>query len=219
MKKTTQKNDTMMQQFKKLEKLAQAIVEADPTVIEVIIHQDRPQAPLDADEIFLVCYLNHYGMTNDMDVYEEEAYTWGMNVSEQIAEVIEKLGLTDKEIILTPFNFELHRHNEYGTYFRSLFIKHGYEPILSIADREIKKRNHDFDEEIKAHEAEPDDGDDFLPVENEKQYSVSQVVTMIGIQKRTLQGYLKIGKIKGLKRGNRWYIPESELSKFQEVSH
>ncbi len=211
----------MIKQFKTLEKLAQAIVEADPRVIEIIIHQDTPNLPLQSDEIFLVCYLNHYGMTNDVNVYEEEAFSWGIDIYEKVADRIKELGLSEKEIIITPFNFKLHRQNEYGKYFRSLFIKDGYEPILSNADRELKKREQDFEEEIEAYDPDLDEIPDLKQQEAKepgKEYSVSQVVETIGINKRTLQGYLKTGKINGYKKGNRWVIPEMEFEKFQGMT-
>ncbi|MCF8038367.1 MAG: helix-turn-helix domain-containing protein [Desulfohalobiaceae bacterium] len=210
----------MIKQFKTLEKLAQAIVKADPRVIEVIIHQDTPNSPLASDEVFLVCYLNHYGITNDLTVYEEEAFSWGIDIYEKVAGRIAELGLSEKEIIITPFNFDLHRQNEYGKYFRSLFIQDGYEPILSIADRELKKREQDFGEEIEAYDTGLDESDDSLPAEKEagRDYSVSEVVEATGINKRTLQGYLKTGKLQGYKKGNRWYIPETELEKFQGIT-
>lgn len=211
----------MIEQFKTLEKLARAIAKADTRVIEVIIHQDTPNLPLESDEIFLVCYLNHYGMTNDLKVYEEEAFSWGIDIYEKVSERIEELGLGDKEIIITPFNFELHRQNEYGKYFRSLFIQEGYEPILSIADRELKKREQDFGEEIEAYEADLDESEDLQPVGKDmgRDYSVSEMVEATGLNKRTLQGYLKTGKLKGYKKGNRWFIPKTEIEKFQEITN
>ena len=205
----------MLAQFKKLEKVAQAIAEADPNVIEVIIHQDKAQPPLEGEEIFLVCYLNHYEMTHDLSVYEEEAYTWEMDIAENIESVIKKLGLDDKDIIITPFNFELHRQDEYGQYFRTLFIKPGFEPVLKVADRELKKQEKEFDEVI-----ETGGSDDLLTVESddlqeEKLFTLSEVEENTGINKRTLQSYVKTGKIQGYKKNNRWVIPESEVRKFQ----
>ena len=206
----------MLEQFKKLEKVAQAIAEADPNVIEVLIHQDRPHPPLDAEEIYLVCYLNNYEMTNDLSVYEEEAYTWEMEITENIESALKKLRLEDKEFIITPFNFELHRQNEYGEYFRTLFIKPGFEPVLTVADRELKKQNQDFDEEIAAYETELESSD--LQEEKENEYTISQVEQMTGINKQTLQSYVKTGKVQGYKKSNRWVIPESEIRKFQEAT-
>lgn len=204
----------MLEQFKKLEKVAQAIVEADPNVIEVLIHQDRPHAPLDAEEIYLVCYLNNYEMTHDLSAYEEEAYTWEMDITENIESALKKLRLDDKDIIITPFNFELHRQNEYGEYFRTLFIKPGFEPVLTVADRELKKKKQDFDEEIEAYETELERSD-LEQEEKENEYTISQVEQMTGINKQTLQSYVKTGKVQGYKKSNRWVIPESEVRLFQ----
>ena len=200
----------MLEQFKKLEKLAIAIAEADLNIIEVIVHQDKTQPPLDAEEIFLVCYLNNYEMTNNLAVYEEESFTWAMDITENIESVIEDLGLADKDIVITPFNFELNRQNEYGQYFRTLFIKPGFEPVLTVADKELKKQEKEFDDVLEAAESP-----DAKAKQGEKLFTLSEVEEKTGINKRTLQSFVKTGKVQGYKKNNRWVIPESEIRKFQ----
>lgn len=49
----------------------------------------------------------------------------------------------------------------------------------------------------------------------EKRYSVRQASNLLGIKVRTVREWIKLGKLKGIKYdcSNRWFIPESEITR------
>ena len=129
----------MNKSFEKLQTLASRLAELDHKIIEVFIHSDSPTDPLKNDEIYLVCHLADPQITNDLDYYNEESFGWGLEMAEQIEPLKEELEI-DNEIIISPFNFQLHLNDEYGEYYHTLFIKEGFTPILEVADEQKKER-------------------------------------------------------------------------------
>ena len=47
-----------------------------------------------------------------------------------------------------------------------------------------------------------------------KLYSLKELATLLSVTQRTLQTYIKDGKLKGQKIGGKWQISESNLRKF-----
>lgn len=45
-------------------------------------------------------------------------------------------------------------------------------------------------------------------------YSLTELEPILGVTHRTLQTYLKDGRLKGVKLGNRWRVSEEELRRF-----
>lgn len=129
----------MNKSFKKLHTLASRLAELDEKIIEIFIHSDAPTDPLKNDEIYLVCHLADPRITNDIDYYNEESFSWGLDMAEQIEALKDELSI-EKEIIISPFNFQLHSSDEYGAYYHTLFIKEGFTPILEMADEQKNER-------------------------------------------------------------------------------
>lgn len=48
-------------------------------------------------------------------------------------------------------------------------------------------------------------------------FTVEELSEKLGIQERTIRGYLKSGKIKGRKMARRWYVSEESLRDFFEA--
>lgn len=129
----------MKESFDKLKKVAQKISEIDDRVIEVFVHSDSPRDPLQGDEVDLVCHLANPGITQDLDAYNDEGFAWGLDMAEQIQPLISDQDI-QTEIIVSPFNFQMHASGEYGEYYHSLFIKSGFDPVLEAADQQKKNR-------------------------------------------------------------------------------
>jgi hypothetical protein len=129
----------MNKSFDKLHTLASRLAELDDKIIEVFIHSDAPTDPLKNEEIYLVCHLADPRITNDIDYYNEESFSWGLDMAEQLEPLKEELDIQN-EIIISPFNFHLHLNDEYGEYYHTLFIKEGFTPILELADEQKKER-------------------------------------------------------------------------------
>lgn len=47
-----------------------------------------------------------------------------------------------------------------------------------------------------------------------KMYPIEEVAEMLGVQTRTVRGYIRQGRLKGAKFNKRWHISEDELSNF-----
>lgn len=45
-------------------------------------------------------------------------------------------------------------------------------------------------------------------------YSLTELEPILGVTHRTLQTYIKDGRLKGVKIGNRWRVSEEELRRF-----
>lgn len=45
-------------------------------------------------------------------------------------------------------------------------------------------------------------------------YSLTELEPILGVTHRTLQTYIKDGRMKGVKIGNRWRVSEEELRRF-----
>lgn len=129
----------MSNEIKKLKRMAQSLAELDDRILEVFIHSDSPKNPFSSDEIYLVCHLAEPGVTYDTRIYNDEGFNWGLEIAEKMEPVLKELDI-NQEVIISPFNFELHEHNEYGAYYQTLFLKDGYQPILEVADREKKDK-------------------------------------------------------------------------------
>lgn len=140
----------MKESFDKLKIVAERIAELDDRVIEVFVHSDAPRDPLQADEVDLVCHLADPSITQDLDAYNDQGFAWGLDMAEKIQPVLEEQGI-DIEVIISPFNFQMHDAGEYGEYYHSLFLKPGFEPVLDAADQQKKNREEhmikDFDQE------------------------------------------------------------------------
>ena len=52
-----------------------------------------------------------------------------------------------------------------------------------------------------------------------KVYSLEEVSKILNVTTRTLYDYLKSGKLKGFKIGNKWRITQEELKQFIEELH
>jgi hypothetical protein len=129
----------MKNEIKTLKKVALALADLDHRILEVFIHSDSPKNPFQSEEIYLVCHLAEPGMTYDSRVYNDEGFNWGLDMAEKMEPMLDELGIS-QEVIISPFNFELHEHNEYGDYYQTLYLKDGYQPILEVADREKKDK-------------------------------------------------------------------------------
>ncbi len=129
----------MGNEIKILKKIALALAELDDRILEVFIHSDSPRNPFQSDEIYLICHLAEPGVTYDSRIYNDEGFNWGLDIAEKMEPVLQGLNIT-QEVIISPFNFELHEHNEYGAYYQTLFLKEGYQPILEVADREKRDK-------------------------------------------------------------------------------
>jgi len=128
----------MQNSLKKLTGLAEAIAELDARILEIFIHADSRKDPLAGEEIYLVSHLAEPSITNDIEVYDEAAVDWSLDMGEAISPLLDEQGI-EQEVILTPFNYRLHERGEYGSFYVTLFIKKGYRPILEIAD-ELKRK-------------------------------------------------------------------------------
>jgi hypothetical protein len=129
----------MKESFKKLKVLAERIAENDDRVLEVFVHSDSPRDPLQGDEVDLVCHLADPGITQDLNVYNDQGFAWGLDMAERIQPNREEQGI-DAEVIVSPFNFQMHDSGEYGEYYYSLFLKSGFDPVLEVADKQKKNR-------------------------------------------------------------------------------
>jgi len=138
-----------------LKKLALRLAGMDERIIEVFIHSDTPKDPFRNEEIYLVCHLGEPRITNDMETYNDEGFAWGLEMSEALQPVLEEMDI-DKEVVVTPFNFELHEQNEYGDYYQTLFIRDGFDPILKIADEHKEERERKMIDNLPADEEDPD---------------------------------------------------------------
>jgi hypothetical protein len=129
----------MKDSFEKLKKAAERIAELDERVIEVFVHSDTPRDPLQNEEVDLVCHLADPNITQDLDAYNDEGFAWGLDMAEKIRPDVEEWGI-NSEIIVSPFNFQMHDAGEYGEYYHSLFLKTGFDPVLEAADQQKKNR-------------------------------------------------------------------------------
>jgi hypothetical protein len=117
-----------------LKDLAAQVADKDERIIEVFMHDDAPRDPFAGEEIFLVCYVADPSINRDEQAYDAAGHPWELGMSEAIQPIAREMGIT-QEIVVTPFNFELHANGEYGKYYATLFLKEGYEPILEKADK------------------------------------------------------------------------------------
>ncbi|MDZ7760572.1 MAG: hypothetical protein U5L00_09985 [Desulfovermiculus sp.] len=129
----------MKDSFEKLKKAAARIAELDERVIEIFVHSDTPKDPLQNEEVDLVCHLADPNITQDLDAYNDEGFAWGLDMAEKIRSDLEELGI-NTEVIISPFNFQMHDSGEYGEYYYSLFLKPGFDPVLEVADQQKKNR-------------------------------------------------------------------------------
>lgn len=51
-------------------------------------------------------------------------------------------------------------------------------------------------------------------IDGTKLYEVEDLVAMLEISRITVQGYLRSGRIKGVKIGKRWHVTEKNLKDF-----
>ncbi len=52
--------------------------------------------------------------------------------------------------------------------------------------------------------------------ETENHYTLSDLIDILGVGRRTLLKYIKQGKLRAFKLGNQWRVTEAELNKFKE---
>jgi predicted site-specific integrase-resolvase len=52
--------------------------------------------------------------------------------------------------------------------------------------------------------------------ETENHYTLSDLIDILGVSRRTLLKYIKQGKLRAFKLGNQWRVTEAELNKFKE---
>lgn len=52
--------------------------------------------------------------------------------------------------------------------------------------------------------------------ETENHYTLSDLIDILGVSRRTLLKYIKQGKLRAFKLGNQWRVTETELNKFKE---
>ncbi len=52
--------------------------------------------------------------------------------------------------------------------------------------------------------------------EAENHYTLSDLIDILGVARRTLLKYIKQGKLRAFKLGNQWRVTEAELNKFKE---
>ncbi|MBI9008710.1 MAG: helix-turn-helix domain-containing protein [Tenericutes bacterium] len=52
--------------------------------------------------------------------------------------------------------------------------------------------------------------------ETENYYTLSDLIDILGVSRRTLLKYIKQGKLRAFKLGNQWRVTEAELNKFKE---
>ena len=57
------------------------------------------------------------------------------------------------------------------------------------------------------------------PLEEIKLYTLPEVSKITGVAYRTLQNYVKDGKIKAVKIGNKWRVTEDNLRAFLNGTH
>jgi hypothetical protein len=129
--------------MKKLHKLGEKIAELDVRIVEVFIHSDTPRDPLESDEIYIVCSIADPEITNNIDAYNDAGFSWALDMQDKTEGLRKELEI-EPEIVLAPFNFDLHADGEYGEYYSTLFIKEGYTPVLEIADKEQYRREQDL---------------------------------------------------------------------------
>ncbi len=133
----------MKESFDKLKVVAEKIADLDDRVIEVFVHSDTPRDPLKDDEVDMVCHLADPGITQDLNVYNDQGFAWGLDIAEQILPFVNEQHI-ETEIIVSPFNFQMHDAGEYGEYYHSLFLKSGFDPVLEVADKQKKSREEDM---------------------------------------------------------------------------
>jgi len=138
----------MKESFDKLKKVAQRIAKLDDRILEVFVHSDTPKDPLQGEEVDLVCHLADPNITQDLETYNDQGYAWGLDMAENIRPVAEELNI-EAEIIVTPFNFQMHDAGEYGEYYHSLFLKSGFDPVLDAADQQKKNREDDMIKDLE----------------------------------------------------------------------
>lgn len=51
-------------------------------------------------------------------------------------------------------------------------------------------------------------------IDGTKLYEVEDLVAMLKVSRITVQGYLRSGRIKGIKIGKRWHVTEKNLKDF-----
>ncbi|MDH3384267.1 MAG: helix-turn-helix domain-containing protein [Deltaproteobacteria bacterium] len=51
-------------------------------------------------------------------------------------------------------------------------------------------------------------------IDGTKLYEVEDLVAMLQVSRITVQGYLRSGRIKGIKIGKRWHVTEKNLKDF-----
>lgn len=51
---------------------------------------------------------------------------------------------------------------------------------------------------------------------NEKMYKLSEVTAALGITRVTIYSYIKAGKVKAVKIGSQWRIPQEEFTRLLE---
>jgi excisionase family DNA binding protein len=51
-------------------------------------------------------------------------------------------------------------------------------------------------------------------IDGTKLYEVEDLVAMLKVSRTTVQGYLRSGRIKGIKIGKRWHVTEKNLKDF-----
>ena len=137
--------------LERLGRVAQSIAQQDERVLEVFIHSDVPRDPLQSDEIHLVCHLADHAISNDLDEYNDRGYLWGLDMQEQIGRVLTEEGI-ENEVIITPFNFQLHDEGEYGGYYHTLYLKTGFTPVLDLADQKKQAKEQEILEDSERSE-------------------------------------------------------------------
>ena len=132
-----------MKGIKKLQELARRIAELDARITEVFIHDDAPRDPLQGDELSLVCHVADPAINRDEAAYQEAGYQWDLEMSEAAQPIARELDIT-QEVIVTPFNFQMHANGEYGEYYVTLYLKEGYDPILEVTDKRLREQRERF---------------------------------------------------------------------------
>jgi len=140
-----------VQSLERLKTVARHIAGVDERVLEVFIHSDVPRNPMENDEIYLVCHLADHGISNDLDRYNDEGYLWGLDIQEQISQILAEEGI-ENEVIVSPFNFRLHEEGEYGTYYHTLFLREGFTPVIELADRRKQSKEREILEDSERSE-------------------------------------------------------------------
>lgn len=133
----------MKKSFDKLKVVAEKIAELDDRVAEVFIHSNKPNDPLEDSDVELVCHLTEPRITQDIDVYNDEGFAWGLDMAEKVQPTAKEQEIKSS-IIVSPFNLRMHESGEYGEYYHTLFLKSDFEPALETAD-EGKKEGDEID--------------------------------------------------------------------------